>query len=131
MTTEEYNRLTDLIINTSIKVHRKLGPGLLESIYRKALAFELGKIGIKAEQEVPFNCLYCLYENHDLGLAFRADIIVEDAIILELKSTEENHPVYYKQLTSYLKVADKRLGLLINFGYPIVTQGLKRIVNNF
>lgn len=128
MTTEEYNRLTDLIINTSIKVHRKLGPGLLESIYRKALAFELGKIGIKAEQEVPFNCLY---ENHDLGLAFRADIIVEDAIILELKSTEENHPVYYKQLTSYLKVADKRLGLLINFGYPIVTQGLKRIVNNF
>ena len=128
MTTEEYNRLTDLIINTSIKVHRKLGPGLLESIYRKALAFELGKIGIKADQEVPFNCLY---ENHDLGLAFRADIIVEDAIILELKSTEENHPVYYKQLTSYLKVADKRLGLLINFGYPIVTQGLKRIVNNF
>ena len=128
MTTEEYNRLTDLIINTSIKVHRKLGPGLLESIYRKALAFELGKIGIKADQEVPFNCLY---ENHDLGLAFRADIIVEDAIILELKSTEENHPVYYKQLTSYLKVADKRLGLLINFGYPIVMQGLKRIVNNF
>ena len=128
MTTEEYNRLTDLIINTSIKVHQKLGPGLLESIYRKALAFELGKIGIKADQEVPFNCLY---ENHDLGLAFRADIIVEDAIILELKSTEENHPVYYKQLTSYLKVADKRLGLLINFGYPIVTQGLKRIVNNF
>ncbi|MDE5998320.1 MAG: GxxExxY protein [Muribaculaceae bacterium] len=128
MTTEEYNRLTDLIINTSIKVHRKLGPGLLETIYRKALAYELGKIGVKANQEVPIKCVY---ENQDLGLAFRADIIVEDAIILELKSTEENHQVYYKQLTSYLKVADKRLGLLINFGYPVVTQGIKRIVNNF
>lgn len=58
-------------------------------------------------------------------------MIVEDAIILELKSTEENHPVYYKQLTSYLKVADKRLGLLIYFGYPTVMHGLKRIVNNF
>lgn len=128
MTREEYNRLSDLIIGTAIEVHRKLGPGLLESIYRKALAFELGKIGIKADQEVPFNCIY---ENQDLGLAFRADMIVEDAIILELKSTEENHPVYYKQLTSYLKVADKRLGLLINFGYPTVMHGLKRIVNNF
>lgn len=128
MTREEYNRLSDLIIGTAIEVHRKLGPGLLESIYRKALAFELGKIGIKADQEVPFNCIY---ENQDLGLAFRADMIVEDAIILELKSTEENHPVYYKQLTSYLKVADKRLGLLIYFGYPTVMHGLKRIVNNF
>lgn len=67
----------------------------------------------------------------DLGLAFRADIMVEDTIVVELKSTEENHPIYYKQLTSYLKVADKRLGLLINFGYCVVSNSIKRIVNNF
>ena len=128
MTHEEYNRLTDLIIRTSIKIHRKLGPGLLEPIYRKALAYELGKMGIKAVMEVPFRCIY---DDVDLGLAFRADIIVENEIIIELKSTEENHPVYYKQLTSYLKVADKRLGLLINFGYSVVTNSIKRIANNF
>lgn len=128
MSHEEYNRLTDLIIGTSIKVHRKLGPGLLEPIYRKALSYELGKIGIKAVMEVTFRCIY---EGIDLGLAFRADIIVEDEIIVELKSTEENHPVYYKQLLSYLKVSDKRLGLLINFGYSILTCGIKRIVYNF
>ena len=128
MTHEEYNRITDCIIHTSVKVHQKLGPGLLEHIYRKALAYELRKVGLRVEEEVPFKCIY---DGLDLGLAFKADIIVEDAIILELKSTEENHPVYYKQLTSYLKVADKRLGLLINFGYPAVTQGLKRIVNQF
>lgn len=94
MTHEEYNRLSEQIIKTSVKVHQKLGPGLLEPIYRKAMAYELNKIGIKAEQEVPFKCIY---EGQDLGLAFRADIIVEDEIIVELKSTEENHPVYFKQ----------------------------------
>ena len=128
MTHVEYNRLTDLIINMSIKVHRILGPGLLEPIYRKTLAYELRKIGLKVDEEVPFKCIY---DGLDLGLAFRADIIVEDEIIVELKSTEENHPVYFKQLTSYLKVADKRLGLLINFGYSVVTRSIKRIVNNF
>ena len=128
MTHEEYNRLTDLVIKSAIKVHRILGPGLLEPIYRKALAYELRKIGLKADEEVPFKCIY---DGLDLGLAFRADIIVEDTIIIELKSSEENHPVYYKQLASYLKVADKRLGLLINFGYYIVTSSIKRIVNNF
>ena len=128
MTHEEYNRLTDLVINCAVKVHKRLGPGLLEPIYRKALAYELRKIGLRTDEEVPFKCIY---EGIDLGLAFRADIIVEDSIIIELKSTEENHPVYYKQLTSYLKVADKRLGLLINFGYSVVTSSIKRIVNNF
>ena len=128
MTHEEYNRLSGLIISSAVKVHQKLGPGLLEPIYRKALAYELRKLGFRAEEEVPFKCIY---DGLDLGLAFRADIIVEDEIIIELKSTEENHPVYYKQLTSYLRVADKCLGLLINFGYSVVTNSIKRIVNNF
>ncbi len=78
--------------------------------------------------EVPMRCIY---DDIDMGLAYRADIIVEDEIIVELKSTEENHPVFYKQLLSYLKVADKKLGLLINFSQPTVIQGLKRIVNDF
>ena len=128
MTREELNKLYHTIIDTSIMVHKRLGPGLLETIYRKVLAYELYKMGYKAEMEVPIRCIY---EGIDMGIAYRADIIVEDEIIIEVKSTEQNHPVFFKQLLSYLKVADKRLGILINFSYPILTDGLKRIVNKF
>ena len=75
--------------------------------------------------------MICIYDGIDMGLSYRADIIVENEIIIEVKSTEENHPIFYKQLLSYLKVSNKRIGLLINFSQDTVIQGLKRIVNNF
>lgn len=128
MTTQELNSLSHEIIDAAIKVHKRLGPGLLEPVYRKVLTHELRKMGYKAEMEVPMRCIY---DDIDMGLAYRADIVVEDEIIVELKSTEENHPIFYKQLLSYLKVANKKLGLLINFSQPTVIQGLKRIVNDF
>ena len=128
MTREELNKLYHAIVDTAIIVHKRLGPGLLEHIYTKVLAYELIRDGYKVDMEVPMRCIY---EGIDMGIAYRADIVVEDEIIIEVKSTEQNHPVYFKQLLSYLKVADKRLGILINFSYPILIDGLKRIVNNF
>ncbi|MDE5793898.1 MAG: GxxExxY protein [Muribaculaceae bacterium] len=128
MTREELNSLYHAIIDTAIIVHKRLGPGLLESIYRKVLAYELHKMGLNVLMEVPMRCIY---DGIDMGIAYRADIVVEDEIIIEVKSTEQNHPVFYKQLLSYLKVADKRLGILLNFSYPILTDGLKRIVYKF
>ncbi len=128
MTREEYNKIYHVIIDTAIVVHKRLGPGLLEPVYRKILAYELYKLGYKVQMEVPMRCIY---EGIDMGIAYRADIIVEDEIIIEVKSTEVNHPVFFKQLLSYLKVADKRLGILINFSYVLLTDGIKRMVNNF
>ena len=133
MTREELNRLSHEVIDhevidIAIIVHKRLGPGLLESIYRKVLTYELNKRGYKAVMEVPMNCIY---DGIDMGLAYRADIIVEGELIIEVKSTQENHPVFFMQLLSYLKVADKRLGLLLNFSYPVLTDGMKRIVHRF
>ena len=128
MTRSELNQLSHEIIDIAVIVHKRLGPGLLESVYRKVLAYELHKRGYKVGEEVP---MICIYDGIDMGLSYRADIIVEDEIIIEVKSTEENHPIFYKQLLSYLKVSNKRIGLLINFSQDTVIQGLKRIVNNF
>ena len=128
MTREELNKLSHEVIDVAIIVHKRLGPGLLESIYRKVLTYELNKRGYQVDMEVPMNCIY---DGHDMGLAFRADIIVENELILEIKSTQENHPVFYMQLLSYLKVSNKRLGLLLNFSYPVLTDGMKRMVYRF
>ena len=128
MTRSELNQLSHEIIDVAVIVHKRLGPGLLEPVYCKVLAYELHKRGYKVGMEVPMRCIY---DGIDMGLSYRADIIVEDEIIIEVKSTEENHPIFYKQLLSYLKVANKRIGLLINFSQDTVIQGLKRIVNNF
>ena len=128
MTREELNKLYHAIIDTAIIVHKNLGPGLLEPIYRKVLTYELRKDGYKVDMEVPMRCIY---DGIDMGIAYRADIVVENEIIIEVKSTEQNHPVFFKQLLSYLKVADKRLGILLNFSYPVLIDGLKRIVYKF
>ena len=95
MTREELNRLSHEVIDIAIIVHKRLGPGLLESIYRKVLTYELNKRGYKAIMEVPMNCIY---DGIDMGLAYRADIIVEGELIIEVKSTQENHPVFFMQL---------------------------------
>ncbi len=126
MTDKELNDLSKNIIGAAIEVHRYFGPGLLESTYRDALIRELALRNIKAHKEVE---IPCVYKDYKLEVGYRADIIVEDAIILELKATENDNPVYFKQLFTYLKITNKCLGLLINFNKARLIDGVTRIVN--
>ena len=126
MTVEELNKLSKDIIGAAIEVHRYFGPGLLENTYRDALVYELKLRDIKSKKEVE---IPCSYKGHKLDVGYRADIIVEDSIIVELKATENDSPVYFKQLFTYLKITDKRLGLLINFNKSKLVDGVTRIVN--
>jgi GxxExxY protein len=120
------NEIAQQIVDAAYKIHKKIGPGLLESAYRAMLSYELQKRGLKVdvEQPVPLQ-----YETISLDIGYRADMIVEDKIIVELKSVEKLAPVHKKQLLTYLRVADKRLGLLINFGSILIKHGIARVVN--
>lgn len=126
----DYNELSSSIIGASIEVHKILGPGLLEKIYERALAHELTLSGYKVQSQVQ---VPIIYKGIDLALdddkPLKLDLIVEDSVIVELKSVEEMKPVYSKQLLTYLKLMDKKLGLLINFNVPRLTDGVERIVN--
>lgn len=121
-----HNEITGIIIDTAIDVHRRLGPGLLESVYLVVLAHELTKRGLHVEKEVP---IPVIWDNLHFEVGFRADLIVEGLVIVELKSIEAVAPVHKKQLLTYLRLADKRLGLLLNFGAEVLKDGLHRIVN--
>ncbi len=122
----DINDLTYIIRGCIFNVYNKLGPGLLESVYEQALMIELRKAGIKANNQVPVDIVY---DGQKLEHDFRLDILVNDAIILELKSVEALKPVHFKQLQTYLKLADKRLGLLINFNENNIRNGIHRIAN--
>lgn len=124
----QYNEITGLIIQTAIDIHKKLGPGLLESVYQTILAHELKKKGLKIEKEVPISLKW---DNIAFDVGFRADLIVEDKVIVELKSVESVQEVHKKQLLTYLKLTDKRLGLLINFNETVLKNGITRIANKF
>lgn len=125
-----YSELSSSIIGTSIEVHKALGPGLLEKVYERALVHELTLRGydVKTQVKVPI-----MYKGVDLTIdddkPLKLDLIVEDLVIVELKSVEEMKPVYNKQLLTYLKLMDKKLGLLINFNVPRLVQGVERVVN--
>jgi GxxExxY protein len=125
---EFLNNTTSLIIDKAIVVHSKLGPGLLESVYCTCLTHELRKAGatVAAEQVVPV-----FYDEIQLDDGYRLDMLVNDAVIVEIKTVEKILPVHEAQLLSYLKLLDKRVGLLLNFKVPVLTQGIKRKVNNF
>ena len=125
--TERINRLTDTIIASAIKVHTKLGPELLEHAYVKCLAYELEKTGLKVASEMP---LSLEYEQLVVDAAYRIDILVEDAVIVEIKAVEKVLPVHHAQLLTYLKLFNKRVGLLLNFNVRILPNGIKRMVNN-
>jgi GxxExxY protein len=120
------NDVAKVIVDCAYKVHTALGPGLLESVYEAALAYELGKRGLQIERQKP---LPVVYENVRLEEGFRADLVVSERVIVELKSVEEVAPVHKKQLLTYLRLADKKLGLLINFGAAKIRDGISRIVN--
>jgi GxxExxY protein len=123
----DLNELSSKIIKAAINVHKELGPGLLESVYQKCMVIELRLMGLEAEFEIPLPVNYKGQQVDDDG--FRIDLLVENEIIVELKSVEKMQKVYPKQLLTYLKLAKKQLGLLINFNEVWLKDGIKRIVN--
>ncbi len=125
---EELNKLAKQVVDACFHVHKEMGLGLLENIYIFCLAKELELRGLKVNREV-FIPLY--YKGIELAKDFRIDILVENEIVLEIKSVEIMHPVFDAQIISYLRLTDKRLGFLVNFNVPLIKDGIKRIVNNF
>ena len=120
------NEIARVIVDAAFKVHTTLGPGLLESVYEVALAYELRKRGLSVEQQRP---VAKRYEEVEFDVGFRADLIVERKVIVELKSVEREAPVHKKQTLTYIRLADMRLGLLINFGATRIKDGITRLVN--
>lgn len=121
------NYLSNIIVNTAYKIHIKLGPGLLEVVYEEILFYELIRQGLKVERqkEIPV-----IWDGQRMNIGFRADLIIEDKVIVELKSVENISPVHPKQLLTYLKVSNLKLGLLINFNEKLIRDGITRVVNN-
>ncbi|MCG6536942.1 MAG: GxxExxY protein [Syntrophales bacterium LBB04] len=121
------NTVAKEIVDATFKVHKSLGPGLLESVYETVLFHELKKRGLSVLRQVPMSITY---EGLTFDEGFRADLIVENKVIVELKSVEAVAPVHKKQLLTYLRLGDKRLGLLVNFGTEFIRDGISRVVNN-
>ncbi|MBL7202711.1 MAG: GxxExxY protein [Desulfobacteraceae bacterium] len=121
------NFVSSQIIQAAITVHKALGPGLLESVYQKCMVIELERMGMRVESEVELPIFYRDQKITDLG--FRIDLLVESVIIVELKSVETVKPVHKKQLLTYLRLADKELGLLMNFNEVLLKDGISRIIN--
>lgn len=127
MSMEELNKITEAIIGAAIEVHRNLGPGLLESAYRECLRYELLQRGYEALQEVP---LPLIYKGMKLDCGYRLDILVNDAVIVEIKSVESLAPIHEAQLLSYLKISGGKVGLLLNFNVKMLKHGgIKRLAN--
>ncbi len=120
------NEIAKIIVDVAFKIHTQFGPGLLESAYQALMVYELRKRGLQVEDEKP---IPLRHEGVEIDVAYRADLIVEDKVIVELKSVEEVAKVHKKQLKTYLKLADKRLGLLINFGTVLIKDGIFRVAN--
>ncbi len=122
----ELNELTEKIIGSAIKVHRTLGPGLLESAYEVCLVHELRKVGLRVDKQVP---VPIIYDGVALEACYQLDVVVEDSIILELKSVERIMPIHEAQLLTYLKLTNRKLGLIINFNTQLLKNGIKRMAN--
>ncbi len=126
MNNRNENQISKIIVDCCYKIHTTLGPGLLESVYLEVLMCELKRSGMKCEKEVG---IPVRYEDVKLDLGFRADLIVEDSVIVELKAVEKVLPVHKKQLMTYLRLTEKKLGLLINFNANLIKDGIERVVN--
>lgn len=122
---EHLNRLSGRVVNAAYKVHKTLGPGLLESVYEVCLVHELTKSGIIAERQVP---LPVVYDELKLEAGFRVDVFVEHQLVVELKAVEGLLPVHRAQVLTYLKLSGRRLGLLINFNVPVLREGIWRVI---
>lgn len=121
------NEISGIIVDAAFKIHSTLGPGLLESVYETILAYELRQRGLDVivQQAIPV-----VYEEVQLELGFRADLIVAQKVVIEIKSVETIAPVFAKQLRTYLRLMDLKLGLLINFNVNLIKEGITRVVNN-
>jgi len=123
---DELNKIAEAIIGAAIEVHRALGPGLLESAYVTCLVYELRERGYKVLQEVP---LPLVYKEVKLDCEYRLDLLVNDPVVVEVKSVESLAPIHEAQLLSYLKLADHKIGLLIHFNVKMLKHGIKRLAN--
>ena len=121
------NELSKIVVNTCYNIHIELGPGLFESVYEEILCHELADKGLKVERQ---KAIPVIWKNLKMETGFRADIIVNKKVIIELKSVEFITPVHQKQLLTYLKLTNLKLGLLINFNERLIKNGITRIVNN-
>ena len=124
----DHNEITRRIIGACIEIHRRLGPGLLESAYEECLCYELALQGLKFERQRP---LPVIYKGMNLDCGYRLDLIVEEKVIVELKTVAELLPIHEAQLLTYLKLSALTVGLLINFNVPALRDGIKRVVNRF
>ncbi|MBZ9785898.1 GxxExxY protein [Psychroflexus sp. CAK57W] len=121
------NQLSKIIVNTAYQIHTQLGPGLLESVYEEIMYFELRKLNLNVDRQKP---IPVIWDDLKMQLGFRADLIVNNKVIIELKSVESIAPVHPKQVLTYLKLTNLNLGLLINFNESLIKNGITRIVNN-
>jgi GxxExxY protein len=120
------NEVAKQIVDVAFKIHNTYGPGLLESVYETIMAYELNKCGLRVNRQ---QAIPVIYEEVRMELGFRADLIVESKVVVEIKSIEAIGPVHKKQLLTYLRLTDKRLGLLINFQVELIKNGISRVVN--
>lgn len=123
---KKINQLSEEVIGTCIKIHRELGPGLLESVYEDILHFELIRSGLEIKRQHP---VPVYWQNQRMNIGFRADLIINNQLIIEIKSVEQIASVHYKQLLTYLKITDLKLGLLINFNEALLKDGIRRVAN--
>lgn len=121
------NELSRVVFDCALKVHQTLGPGLLESAYEECLFYELKKSGLAVQKQKP---LPLIYEEVKLDVGYRIDIVVEDKLILEIKSVDALNEVHFAQLLTYLKLTNCKLELLINFNVVLIKNGIKRVANN-
>lgn len=122
-----HNTISERVIGAAIQVHRVLGPGLLESVYSACLAREFQLQGMRFESERP---ILVGYKGIKIDNGYRVDFVVEQLVILEIKAADRLHPIHTAQLLTYLRLTDKKLGLLINFNVPVLRDGIRRVVNN-
>ncbi|MEO8088506.1 MAG: GxxExxY protein [Bacteroidota bacterium] len=121
------NQISKILVELFLKIHRKLGPGLLESVYEEVLCYELRKLNLMYIRQ---KGIKVVYEDVVMDIGFRSDIIVENKVIVEIKSVEKVTPVFSKILLTYLRLTRIKLGMLVNFNVPLIKDGITRIVNN-
>ena len=121
----KFDKLSNTVIGLALEVHKELGPGLLESTYKQCLAYELSKSGIHFQQEF---YLHVKYKDMQLSCGYRIDLLIEDTLIVELKCVDALHPVHGAQILTYMRLCNKKVGLLINFNTKLLKDGIKRYV---
>jgi GxxExxY protein len=120
------NQISKIVFDAALRVHKALGPGLLESAYEECLFYELKKLGLKVEKQ---KALPLIYEDVKLEVGYRVDIIIEDKFIIEIKAVEDLNDIHLAQLLTYLKLSNCKLGMLINFNVALIKNGIKRVIN--